>query len=89
MCGGGFGTRGLDRFDEQPVNAAVGGKFGVEGGGHQVALADQCGRAVAEGQGLDAGAGFAMRGARMKTISSGPPGRAVSAVRMAESICRP
>jgi hypothetical protein len=30
-----------------------------------------------------------MRGARMKTISSGPPGTAVSAFRMVESIWRP
>ena len=61
----------------------------MEGGGHDVAGADEGGEAVAGGEGFDAGAGGADAGARMKTISSGPPGSEVGAVRMVESIWRP
>jgi hypothetical protein len=40
------------------VDAAVGGELGVEGGGHDVALLDEDGEAVAGGEDLDAVAGF-------------------------------
>jgi hypothetical protein len=39
------------------VDARVGGELGVEGGGEEVAFADQDGGAVAGGEGLDGGAG--------------------------------
>ncbi len=39
------------------MDAGVGGELGVEGGGEEVAFADQNGSAVAGGEGLDGGAG--------------------------------
>src|SRR6202043_1714547 len=47
----------VDEIEEELVDARVGGEFGMEGGGQEVAFADQDGEAVAGGQGLDGGAG--------------------------------
>ena len=49
---------GADEVNEALVDAAVGGEFGVEGGGHDVALFDEDGEAVAFGEDFDAVAGF-------------------------------
>ena len=52
-------------IDEMAMYAAVGGEFGMEGGGEDVSLLDEDGEAVALGEDLDAGPVFTMRGARM------------------------
>ena len=46
-----------DDVEEELVDAGVVGELGVEGGGEDVAGADEGGVAVAGGEGLDAGAG--------------------------------
>jgi hypothetical protein len=71
------------------VDAAVAREFGMKGGGQNAALADKHREAVARASTSTPAPAETMRGARMKTISSGPPGSAVSAVTMAESIWRP
>ncbi len=49
---------GLDEGEEELVDAGVGGEFGVEGGGEEMALADENGGGIAGGEDLDGGAGF-------------------------------
>ena len=78
-----------DEVEEELVDSRVGAELGVEGGGEEMAFADEDREAVAGGEGFDCGPVWVMRGARMKTISSGPPGSLVGAVRMVESIWRP
>ena len=48
---------GADEVDEETVNAAVGGEFGVKRGGEKVALTDEHRRTLAAGKYLNTGAG--------------------------------
>src|SRR5580704_6534026 len=47
-----------DEVEEELVDAGVGAEFGVEGGGEEMAFADEDGEAFAGGEGFDAGAGM-------------------------------
>src|SRR5438477_9944943 len=46
-----------DGAEEELVDTWVGAEFGVEGGGEEMAFADEDGKAVAAGEGVDPGAG--------------------------------
>src|SRR5260370_26101271 len=46
-----------DEVEEELVDAGVEAEFGVEGGGEEMAFADEDGEAVAGGEGFDVGAG--------------------------------
>src|ERR1700761_6165031 len=47
-----------DCVDEELMDAAVSGEFGMEGGGEDAALADEDGEAIAAGKDFDIGTGF-------------------------------
>ena len=71
------------------MDAGVGGEFRVEGGGEEMAGADQGGVAVAGGEGFDGGAGAGdARGADEDHLERAAGERGFG-VRMVESIWRP
>ena len=67
---------------EQPLHARVGRHLGMESCSEQGPLAHQCREAVALGEHLAPWPTRVMRGERMNTISSGPPGNSVGASRL-------
>ena len=83
----------VHQVQEELVDAEVGlvgGELRVEGGGEEMVLADEDGGSRRGGARTStSGPECEILGARMKTISKGPPGRAVSAWRTVESRWRP
>ena len=78
-----------DEGEEELVDAGVGGELGWKVAARMWPERTRVGKPSREARVSTAGPARVMRGARMKTISSGGPGSEVGAVRMEESIWRP